>query len=406
MSNFYARIRRILPRAMVITIIIFELSAMLVSCLSMEKNQQFSDLAESLLHGKTYFLHAQASQNDLVLFQGHAYWALGPAPILLLAPFVGLFGIWHAYFYQGYLQVVLILLVGLLIIRLARRFGYETFDGLILAAGYIFGSPFIGVASASWSYFFSEILVSFLLFSALSEYFGKKRAWLLGLLTGFVLLTRVSAAPIGLFFALEYFREKASWRVRIAKLTQLSLAASLGLVVQLAYNFMRFGALLEQGYSGQLLRPVFAQARAYGLFSPLHIPGNLYYAFFATLHPVFRDDISHVLKFPYVRYDIWGLSLLITSPYLFYLFTLRRRDITPQLRNLIVAAVMSALVVFSYYGIGAIQFGYRYGLDFLPLVFVIFMLTYRKSHQLISWPMRTVIILSGVFNLFLLTGVK
>ena len=245
-------------------------------------------------------------------------------------------------------------------------------------------------------------MTTLLLFWALHEYFSKKRPWLLGLLSGIILLTRVSAFPIIIFFLLQALGERETWRRRLAIVVQLLASASLGLLVLLAYNYQRFRNIFEQGYNYQVLSRSLTQARTYGLFSYRHIPGNLYYSFLASLHPVFKDQLSHVLAFPYVRFDVWGLSLLITSPYLIYLGSLRLRDLSPLVRNLLVAISVSALMVFSYYGIGYAQFGYRYALDFLPLVFVIFILSYKNKHHELSARMKTLILCSGVFNLYLL----
>ena len=64
------------------------------------------------------------------------------------------------------------------------------------------------------------------------------------------------------------------------------------------------------------------KAREYGLFNLKHIPGNLYHFFLATPLPVFADSLSHVLKFPYLKADPWGMGIFITSPIFIYLFPL------------------------------------------------------------------------------------
>ena len=96
------------------------------------------------------------------------------------------------------------------------------------------------------------------------------------------------------------------------------------------------------------------------------------------------------------------MSIFITSPYLLYLFSNKWSSFNTRARNLMVAALGSGLLVFSFYGVGLLQFGYRYSLDFLPELFLLFMIMYRKNHRDLSRGMKALLIGSGVFNFYLL----
>jgi len=115
-----------------------------------------------------------------------------------------------------------------------------------------------------------------------------------------------------------------------------------------------------------------------------------------------RDNTSWTLKFPYIRNDIYGMSIFVTSPYLLCLFMQKWSSFDARARRLLVAALASGLLVFSYFGVGLVQFGYRYSLDFLPEVFLVFMITYRTSHKRLSRGMKTLLLSSGIVNFYLL----
>ena len=96
------------------------------------------------------------------------------------------------------------------------------------------------------------------------------------------------------------------------------------------------------------------------------------------------------------------MSIFITSPYLLWLFTNKWSSFDARARRLLIAVALSALLVLSYFGIGLLQFGYRYSLDFLPELFLLFMIMYRKKHSRLSRGMRMLLLGSGIFNFYLL----
>jgi hypothetical protein len=61
-----------------------------------------------------------------------------------------------------------------------------------------------------------------------------------------------------------------------------------------------------------------------------------------------------------------------------------------------------SLPILFYYGIGWYQFGYRYSLDFLPLLFLLLIKAYRNKHSELSISFRVAILLSAFVNLYLL----
>lgn len=366
--------------------------------------QQFSELANSFLHYKLYFLDSSTfSKNvlDTVLFNNHFYWPLGPLPAIFLMPFVKIGNFFNFYFYQGYLNFFLVLLLGYLIFKLACRLHFSALEAAYWSIAFIFSSMFLGVAMLSASWYFAQTIVVVLLFLALLEYFGKKRYFLIGALFGLILLTRVTAFFGILFFTWAILTEpKITWNLKIQNIFKLAAMPLLCLILLFSYNYARFNNPLDQGYRGQILTGDFMRDKNnYGLFNIKYLPRGIYYSLINTPQPVFNSE-SHLLNFPYIKTDGWGLSIFLTSPYLLYLFFLKIKN--KKAIILFIVSMMIWLLIATSYFTGYIQFGFRYALDFMPLLFTGFMLVYKDARGKMSPNLKIIIILSAIFNLYLL----
>jgi hypothetical protein len=217
-------------------------------------------------------------------------------------------------------------------------------------------------------------------------------------------MTRATASPIIIFYILELW-QNGGLKTQLKKLKyylELGLPIIAALILIGLYNFKRFNNPLNGGYQYQLLFSTSATSRSYGIFSLFHIPTNFYAAFMSAPQTVLRNSSSWVLNFPYIKNNPNGMSIFITSPYFVYFFTQKWRTYDKQARNLMIATLVSCIWVLSFYGIGKDQFGFRYSLDFLPPLFILFMLIYRKTHITISKGMKFLLLGSGVFNFLLL----
>ncbi len=75
------------------------------------------------------------------------------------------------------------------------------------------------------------------------------------------------------------------------------------------------------------------------------------------------------------------------------------RDRTNMLLG--IAAGITAVPILTYYGVGVSQMGYRYALDFLPLLFLIFLRTTHFFHKEFPFRFRAVFVLTFLFNAYL-----
>lgn len=370
--------------------------------LALKTSEHFTHLAEAFLKGKLYFLSIPSNTwEDTALFNSRHFWPLGPLPAVVLMPFVFVAQRLGFLFSQAYLNIIFVLLTTYLVFRLAIHYQFTKAESWWWVLAFGISSPFLAIALIPYSSYFSQSLTTLLLFVFLWEFVNKKRFLILGLLSGALLATRLTAGISVLSFSLIFLLlGKIPWTKKLSELSRYSAPVFVTVVLLMLYNFFRFHNVWETGYNLQLLGNDLFQTRNYGIFGLIHFPGNLYYAFLATPWPVFKDNLSHVLKFPYIIPDRWGMSLFITSPYLIYLFTFKYKDSLSTI--LLVSSLISALVIFSYYGIGVLQYGYRYALDFLPLIFVLLLKNYKEKYGRLSETFKILIGISAMVNLYLI----
>jgi len=359
---------------------------------------QFSFLAQSFLNGKLYFLSQPGSWHDAVLFGGNYYWPLGPFPSIILMPFVYVFGLMDHFFYQGYLQFFLVVIIFIACFQISRKINYSKSDSIYLAYAFCFSSVFLGVALVPSGWQFAQVVTTLLLFLSILEFFTKKRYWMLGLIMGLVAATRATAGLGIFFFALEIIFSKKYFKIKIKDLLKLFIPFGLAIGGLLLYNYFRFGNIFEQGYAYQLLNGELERARGYGMFSFSHLLSNIYYSVISMPSPVFKDSTS-VLVYPFIQANPWGMSIFLTSPYLLTIFLLKNGGKISKM--LWITVFLIAFPILMYYGIGWYQFGYRYALDFMPFLFLLFMLNYYAENKELSWKIKSVIILSSFLNLHL-----
>lgn len=365
--------------------------------------QHFTELAKSFLHHHLYFLENSVYTQligDTVLFNNHYYWPLGPLPAVILIPFVWIGELFKFYFYQGYLNLFLVILIYFAIYKISRKFNYTIKDSLYWSTAFVFSSMFLGVAAIGYSWYFAQTITVYLLFLALCEYFEKKRYYLIGLFLGLILLTRVTAFFCILFFISDIILSSESIDKKIKNFSKLLIAPIICLGLLLLYNYFRFQSPFDQGYFYQILSlDNTLDKRNFGLFNIRYLPRGLYYSLFNMPMPVYSSE-THFLTFPFIKKDIFGMSIFVTSPYLLYLLFLK--NINKKIWLLLGTSILVWLFIICSFFSGSNQFGFRYALDFFPLLFVAFMMAYKNEKSEIGWILKIFIILSAFLNFYLL----
>jgi len=367
----------------------------LIFNLTITGEQQFVYLAYSFINGSFSLIHLPPTIADLSLYQGKYFWPLGPFPALLILPFVLIFKMG---FLQGFVQFPLTILNFYLIYKISIKLNLSPNKSLLLAIFYIFGSIYTPIAIIPWSWFFAQVTATFFLLLAIYEFLESKRWPIIGLAIALATLTKANLILAAIFFLPKIFQKPQAFKNLIVFLIPVFMAIAIIGV----YNYQRFNSILESGYSYQIIPEGSKARRDYGIISPKHIPANLYYMFIKTPDPVLADD-SHVLKFPYLKFDPYGMSIFFMSPILFLLYKSKLND--PLVKSSLIATFAIILSITAYYGIGYIQVGYRYALDFFPFLLIILISAVKQS-KLNTIKLLTIagIVISWFFTLEKLAG--
>ncbi len=334
-------------------------------------------LAEHFLRGELWVNDLPAGYPDFVNWQGHKYLPFGPLPAVLLMPFAPLMDLtgtrdlaWVSHIFtlaNVFLFARVLGQIGLAGDR--RRWALLLFFG---------GTVYYGVSVVAATWYFAHVVVTTFLLLGISECLGKKRPVLIGLfiaLAGATRFTALFALPFVLWLmwrgttSVEDTPQPRKLSSLLAQYSLLLVGLAGPLALLLAYNYLRFGSFLDSGYSHAVLtNPVLAQALQQGMFGLVHVPKNLFMLLLQG--PVaYPSAEAPVLQFPYVQPSPWGMGIFFTSPALLYIFQAKLKE--PLVQAAWIAVVCIMVPVITYYGVGWVQFGYRYALDFIPFLLLI-----------------------------------
>ena len=319
---------------------------------------------------------------DSVQRGGRYYLALGPLQLLAYLPFAANPDL------QGVGRYVAGLLFGLpaawLALPLARRYGAQGSNAYWIATFTAVGSLLLWVSVFGNMYYLAHAESFLALTLFLIEWAGKRRPLLLGGLLGLSFLARpttiLAAVPFGLYLTWTKRGElQAAARSGVA----FGLPIAGAIVLYGWFNWVRFGSAFESGYSISLLTTASLEGRrAKGLFSVAQIPENVKLALLQVP--------KRLPRFPFVRPDPFGMSMLLVSPALLTSLRAGVQDRTARL--LWAATAFVAIPVFLYYGGGYVQYGFRYSLDFTPFLVALMAI---GSGRWIGWPER-LLVLAGI----------
>ncbi len=369
----------------------------------------------------------EVSATDIAARAKKYYVSFPPFPAVMMLPLVAIF---HHRTNDVVFSVLLAGMVPALLYLLLRRLPRapadpesppETLD-LWLTVLFGFGSVFYFSAVQGQVWFTAHVVASLLCVLFLLCLWPL-RPFACGFLCGALFLTRPQMASVGLLFVLELVRSSLGTsayptlrelRSRLAALLVRLLPSLVAFAIPAAllagfglwHNLLRFGRPFEFGHT--YLQTIQADnIQRFGLMNYQFLPRNLATAL--TLLPKLLPT------YPYVQISYHGLALWFTSPALLYLLWPQRplwsatdRPSPPvvdggeylrQLRLLVILSVLPiALASLLYQNSGFVQFGYRFSLDYLPLLIVLLRLGSPRLAD--SWLFRAAVVWGVAVNLF------
>ena len=323
----------------------------------------FFYLADAFLHGRTW-LDVRLGPQDVIIRDGHIYVPFAPFPAIALMPLVAITGPQFADQWETGINAALAAAtVGLAWWFTGRALVRSLVDRFLLAVLLGFSTQIWWVTTRGGVWHTGQLIATILTLAILVELWGRKRAWLIGLMAGAAFLTRAPLAFAIPFYALLLAGDDL-WEPRRwpwARWAELTLGVLPSILFFFWYNAARFGSPLESGYALAVLPDWLEQQRMLGLFSTAHIGMNVNYLF--TKLPVFSTT------FPFFQPDGLGMSIFFTSPGLLY--AVRAPWRASRTWWLAGAALIVLIPTLLYYGGGWLQFGYRYALDSIPFVWAL-----------------------------------
>lgn len=162
-------------------------------------------------------------------------------------------------------------------------------------------------------------------------------------------------------------KEKKLFVKSTATILLISLSA---VIIFFTYNYLRFNNLLETGLTHQQSAARFRQSTSSSnFFSISNLPHNFYYYFLNPLVPTSKS--------PFVKFDPEGNSVFLVYPILILLLwsLFQKRAIDIRLKYFLLICLASLTINLSglmlFFGTGWTQFGTRYFLDVIPILFIL-----------------------------------
>ena len=356
----------------------------------------FAPLAEAFLDGRVFLLDKPSWLNELLPVDGKFYVIYPPMPAIMLIPQALILGPdvnqTLASVFWGSLCVSIIYF-------LMRRLSESLRLQIWLTILFAFGTIFWYLACDGKAWFFAQVASFFFLSLAVLETFGKRRPLVIGLLLGASFWCRL---PVILSLPFFLIMISDQWinndkninllkRIKIKPLILLGLGVGIFVLLNFAYNYLRFETISDIAYNIQAKEEPWFYPK--GLFHISYVTKHLWIFFLKP--PLFSWDA------PYVIPSLEGMSILITTPAVIYV-------IFAGIRNKTALACWSAiipvaLVSFTHGGYGWIQFGYRFALDFYPFLLVLIALGIKsqlKDNDDLRWHHKTLIIISILVNIW------
>jgi hypothetical protein len=306
------------------------------------------------------------------------YVSFPPLPAILLLPVVAIFGFatLDALFWALFAGAApALLFIVLRFLRESGRSGRSPRDDLLVTTLFAIGSVYYFVAAQGTVWFAAHVVAAACVCLYLSCSFGARRPALAGLALGLAFLSRPATLLLAPFFLLEAVtaakqepRAPSDSAFRILRtLGTFAVPLAAAAVFAMWHNAARFGDPFEFGHRFLQIRWR-SRIETWGLFSTHYLPRNLT-VFFLSMPWLIQSS-------PFVRISRHGLALWFTSPNLLWSLWPKKADTTVV--ALWAAVLPTALCTLLYQNTGWVQFGYRFSLDYLPLLFVLVALSGRR----------------------------
>lgn len=372
--------------------------------LSQSSTPYYVYLASGWLHHSWWLTSlppASTAYTDLTFWHGHIYVAFPPLPAVLLLPFVSL---WGGHLWDVPLSIICGAVDSMLMVMVLQSL--RTFWDVQISTPTIMaltlllsiGSPLIWIApSGSVWYFAGVVGVGAVLLGLWAALQQPAHPILVGVCFGLAGMARPDTwAAIVIYLVLVtrtgYQSKRWTW---IGRQCAVSMGAlSIFPLLTLGYNKVRFGSFSDVGYAtmnvGTSLKPIL---HTYGQFNIHFLLRDIYYMFLAP--PLYHAGGIYP--------NLTGTGIFWATPALlfggFSLVSARGHHRDLMLALLIGIGVIS-IPLCLYFNTGALQFGSRFSVDFLPCSIVLIALGVQNRRPVLSLLFGCLVSLSVAINIW------
>jgi hypothetical protein len=322
------------------------------------------------------------------------YVSFPPMPAVVMMPIVAAFGrdipdrlVWALL--AGFGPALLFVLLRFL--SETGRSRRRPWENLLLSGLFAFGTVYFYTAVQGTVWFAAHVVAVPL--TCLYVLFGldARRPWLAGTMLALAFMTRPSIAFLAPFFLVEALKAArpddapaapedslvwkrlwvwlggVRWGAAVRPLAAFAVPVLLVGGLAMWMNHARFEDPLEFGHAYLQIRwrP---RIERWGLFS---------YHYFAKNLAVFVAAMPWLSQLPpYITISRHGIALWLSTPNL--LWALWPKRVTSTMVGLFAASAVVCVLNLCYQNSGWVQFGYRFALDYLPLLFVLVALGGRR----------------------------
>ncbi len=338
----------------------------------------FTRLSDSFLQGKYYLSENPPWLSELIPADNNMFFVPYPSlPAILSMPFRLVF---KEKFEQQYLAHILgsgiVFFTMLISWSIKKDKKLACWSGALAGLGTIVW--FLSSVGSSW--YLGQVSAAFFMTAAIYESLNKKRPFLIGIVLGAMYLSRLHT-----ILSLPFFLYCLGGKNWFKNYFYLGLGFLPFIGFNFYYNFIRFGVIWDKGYyliPGVLSEPWFQK----GIFNFSYIPDNL--KILLASFPKFSN------VFPYITPSWAGLAIWITTPAFIYSLWANTKQKIVQISWLCV--ILISVVIFSHGTTGFAQFGYRFAVDFYPLLIFIIINGIAKSN--LKWHHWLLLIISIIVN--------
>ena len=370
------------------------------------RDNHYVYLADAMLHGRLHLDGAPPSRNDWARYDNKWFVSFPPLPAILMIPGVAISGLKYndrifSLFFAALGPALLLLLLQMMVAR--ARLNRKLHNLWMLAILYGFGTVYFFSAVQGSVWFTAHMVGSTMLLLYMIFALDGRRPILAGLFLGLAFACRPPMLLAFPFFIYEILRQyepanaagPINWvraslksmglRRAITKAALFGTPILLVISALMLMNEARFDDPFEFGHRFLQVKQT-ARIAKWGLFNYHYLGHNL--AVVLTSLPWF------IGKEPYVYVSLHGLAIWVTTPVFFFL--LWPKDKSRMYMLTAFTALLIALPSLLYQNSGWVQFGYRFSLDFTPMLMVMLAIGGRKFGKLFI----ATLAMSIIINLF------